>query len=100
MLDVLMGNWGSVRGRRIGVWVDLADAVLDLYHRPGRSAAARALFRAALDGGVVDGLRAAKGDWAHAGFKRQIAKALGRRVAPLSRGRPPRKADEGQLNLL
>ena len=26
--------------------------------------------------------------------------SLGRRVAPLSRGRPPKKADEGQLNLL
>jgi hypothetical protein len=70
-----------------------------LYHRLGRSAAARqeayrALFRAALDEDFVDGLRAAtRGGWAlgDAGFKRQIAKALGRRVAPLRRGHLPRR---------
>jgi hypothetical protein len=33
-------------------------------------------------------------------FKRQIAKALGRRVAPLPKGRPPRrKPDRRQLDL-
>jgi hypothetical protein len=69
-----------------------------------RQGAYRALFRAALDEGFVDGLRAAtQGGW-HAGtpdFTRQIAKALGRRVAPSRRGRPPReKPDRRQLNLL
>ena len=49
----------------------------------------RALFRTALDVGFVDGLRAAtNGGWAlgDARFKRAIADALGRRVAPLARG--------------
>ena len=51
-----------------------------------------------------DGLRAAtNGGWAlgDARFKRQIAEALGRRVAPLPRGRPAKvKAERRQLNLL
>jgi len=49
-------------------------------------------------------LRAAtQGGWAlgDARFKRQIAKALGRRVAPLPRGRPSKqKPDQRQLRLL
>ena len=46
----------------------------------------RALFRAALDQDFVQDLRAAtNGGWAlgDARIKRQIAKAFGRRVAPL-----------------
>ena len=69
-----------------------------------RYKAYRALFRTALDDGFVDGLRAAtNGGWALGDerFKQQIAKALGRRVAPLARGRPPRAdADRRQSNLL
>ena len=44
---------------------------------------------AALDGGFVKGLRAeTRGGWAlgDTRFRRQIAKALGRQVAPLPRG--------------
>jgi putative transposase len=71
---------------------------------PERQQAYRALFRAALDEGFIDGLRAAtNGGWAlgDARFRRQIAKAMGRRVAPLPRGRPPKaKVDRRQLNLL
>jgi putative transposase len=72
----------------------------------GRRAAYRALFRAALDDGFIDALRAAtNGGWALGGdrFKRRIATALDRRVAPLPRGRPPRAPDpraKRQLNLL
>jgi hypothetical protein len=81
----------------------------ELFDRIGRDTAERreayrALFRAALDPGFVDGLRAAtNGGWALGDerFKRQIANALGRRVAPLARGRPPKaKAERRQLNLL
>ncbi len=81
----------------------------ELYDRLGETPAdrqkeCRALFRAALDAGFVDGLRAAtNGGWAlgDARFKRQIAEALGRRVAPLPRGRPAKvKAERRQLNLL
>jgi len=46
---------------------------------------------------------ATNGGWAlgDARFKRQIVKALGRRVAPLSKGRPPKAgADRRQLILL
>ena len=68
----------------------------ELYDRLARTPAERqkeyrALFRAALDVDFVDGLRAAtNGGWAlgDARFKQQIAKALGRRVAPLRKGRP------------
>jgi putative transposase len=70
----------------------------DLYDRLGRTHAERqigyrALFRDALDAGFIDELRAAtNGGWAlgDARFKREIAKALGRRVAPLPRGRRPK----------
>jgi hypothetical protein len=46
---------------------------------------------------------ATNGGWALGGdkFKRQIAKALGRRVSPLPKGRPPKDAkDKRQLSLL
>jgi putative transposase len=73
----------------------------DIYCRLGtnqtaRQAAYRALFRAALDADFLDALRAAtNGGWAlgDARFHRQVADALGRRVRPLPRGRPPRAAD-------
>ena len=88
------------------------DALLSehaIYRALGRGGEARrkeyrALFRFALDGGFVAALRAAtNGGWAlgDARFKRQIAKVLGRRVAPLPRGRPAKvKAERRQLNLL
>jgi hypothetical protein len=80
----------------------------------------RELFRTTGDADFADALRAAtNGGWAlgDARFKRQIAKALdrqgsrssrlwivkalSRRVAPLPKGRPPRrKPDRRQLNLL
>ena len=53
----------------------------------------RTLFRDALDAGFIEALRAAtNGGWAlgDARFQREIADALGRRVAPLPRGRPPK----------
>ena len=42
------------------------------------------------------------GAWAlgDARFKRQIASALGRRIAPLPKGRPPKPKQNGNLNLL
>jgi hypothetical protein len=52
----------------------------------------------------VQDLRAAtNGGWAlgDARFKQQIAQALGRRVVPLPKGRPPKAvAERRQLNLL
>ena len=101
-------HWSSYRTHAQGA-DDPLLAGDDLYDRLGRSAVARqeayrALFRAALDAGFVEDLRAAtQGGWAlgDAHFKRQIAKALGRRVAPLPRGRPRRQTPEQrQLNLL
>jgi putative transposase len=70
----------------------------DIYDRLGRTQAERqigyrAVFRDALDPGFIDELRAANnGGWAlgDARFKREIASAPGRRVAPLPRGRPPK----------
>lgn len=56
-----------------------------------RQGAYRDLFRDALDGGFVDALRqATNGGWALGDerFKREIARALGRRVSPHPRGRP------------
>jgi putative transposase len=84
-------------------------AAHDLYDRLGRTPAERqvgyrTLFRDALDADFIDDLRAAtNGGWAlgDARFKREIAKALGRRVAPLPRGRPiKRKKKVGQSSLL
>ena len=91
--------------REIGVEVDFQgadDRLLaghELYHRLGRSAAerqdaCRALFHAALDEGFVDGLRATtQGGWARGDARLQATdcQALGRRVAPSPRGRPPKE---------
>jgi putative transposase len=64
----------------------------------------RALFGAALDEDFLDALRAAtNGGWALGSdrFKRRIAKALGRRVAPLPKGRPAKeRGDRRQISLL
>ena len=69
-----------------------------------REKASRALFRTALDPDFIADLRAAtNGGWAlgDGRFKRQIARALGRRVEPLPKGRPPKaKAERRQLSLL
>ena len=101
-------RWSSYLAHAQGA----ADPLLtghEIYDRLGRTPAERqkdyrALFRAALDDAFVDDLRAAtNGGWAlgDARFKRQIAKALGRRVAPLPKGRPPKpRSDRRQLNLL
>jgi putative transposase len=62
-----------------------------------RQAAYRALFAIALDEGFIVELRAAtNGGWALGDerFRRQIAAALGRRVAPLPRGRRKRDTPE------
>jgi putative transposase len=72
---------------------------------PGaRQKAYRGLFREALDEAFLGALRAAtNGGWAMGGddFRGRLAKAVGRRVAPLPKGRPPkRQPAELQLNLL
>jgi putative transposase len=89
--------WSSWRANALGA----ADAVVashPLYRALGHSAAERqkeyrASFRRALDAAFVDALRAAtNGGWAlgDARFRRRIAKATGRRAAPLPKGRPPK----------
>lgn len=69
-----------------------------------RQQAYRALFRSKLEGEFVEALRAAtNGGWALGGarFQRRIAKAAGRRAAPLPPGRPRReKPDKRQISLL
>lgn len=101
-------RWSSYLAHAQGA----ADPLLtghEIYDRLGiapaeRQKEYRALFRTALDAGFVNHLRAAtNGGWAlgDARFKRQIAKALGRRVAPMPKGRPPKpKAERRQLSLL
>jgi putative transposase len=101
-------RWSSYRAHAQGT----ADPLLNGHHvydglggTPAeRQLAYRALFRAALDDGFVDSVRAAtNGGWAlgDARFKRQIAEALGRRVAPLPKGRPAKATMERrQLSLL
>jgi putative transposase len=101
-------RWSSYRAHAQGS----VDALLldhELYDSLGatpaeRQQAYRALFRDMLDADFVAALRAAtNGGWAVGGtrFKRRIAKALGRRVTPLPKGRPPKaKPDRRQLNLL
>jgi putative transposase len=89
-------RWSSWRAHARGAQDGLVSEHA-LYRALGRSAAERqkeyrALFRPALDAGFVDALRAAtNGGWAlgDARFKRRVAKASGRRVAPLPKGRPP-----------
>lgn len=68
-----------------------------------RQAAYRALFAVALDGDFIAALRAAtNGGWALGGdrFRQQIAAALGRRVAPLPRGRRKRDTPEPDQAIL
>lgn len=101
-------RWSSYRAHAFGA----NDPVLtehDLYvglarSRVARQSAYQEMFRTALDPDVIDSLRAAtNGGWAlgDTHFKRQIAKALGRRVAPLPRGRPRKgKAERGRFILL
>lgn len=71
---------------------------------PERRREYRALFRSKLDEAFVDGLRAAtNGGWAQGGerFRREIAKAAKRRVAPLPKGRRRKGAkNKRQLSLL
>jgi hypothetical protein len=76
--------------------------------RPDGGGAAKGISRSLPpcggESGFVDALRAAtNGGWAlgDARFKRQIAKATGRRAAPLPKGRPPKARDDRrQLNRL
>ena len=101
-------KWSSYHARAHGT----ADALVsdhDLYRRLGPDAQSRrqeyrGLFRAVLAEEFLDAVRAAtNGGWAlgDARFKRQIAKALGRPVAPLPKGRPRKThADGRQLDLL
>jgi len=100
-------SWSSYRAHALGTTIGPLLSSHELLDRIGRNPDQRhkeyrALFRTALDDGFVDGLRAAtNGGWVleDERFEQQIAKALGRRVAPLARGRQP-KADRRQLNLL
>jgi putative transposase len=90
-------RWSSYRAHALGA----ADALLTdhpLYRALGRTAAARQeeyrlRFRVAADEDFVAALRmATNGGWAMGGerFKRDIARALKRRVAPLPPGRRPK----------
>jgi putative transposase len=91
--------WSSYAAHACGAADDLVKDH-PLYRALGRGAAERhaaycALFRTPLEAAFLDGLRAAtNGGWAMGSerFKRKIAKALGRRVAPLPPGRPPAEA--------
>jgi len=101
-------QWSSYRAHALGA----ADALVSdhpLYRALGRTRAGRrteyrALFRARLDDGFVAALRrATNGGWALGDerFKRRIAKAAGRRVAPLPLGRPAKSRDgKRQVSLL
>jgi putative transposase len=94
-------RWSSYRAHAMGA-KDVLVSDHPLYRALGRGAEARqkayrALFRAALEPGFVDALRAAtNGGWAlgDARFKREIADALGRRVEPLPRGRPRKRGKD------
>jgi len=101
-------KWSSYRAQALGA----ADALVvahPLYRALGRNAAERqaeyrALFRGGLDDAFVAALRhATNGGWALGDerFKREIATALGRRVAPLPLGRKARpRDDQRQISLL
>ncbi len=71
--------------------------------RAERQSSYRALFRQALDGGMVDALRAAtNGGWALGDerFAQHVAKLAGRRAVPLAAGRPTkRRQNRRQLSL-
>jgi putative transposase len=101
-------RWSSHRAQALGA-ADALVAEHPLYRALGRSAAERqaayrALFRGGLDEAFVDALRrATSGGWALGDerFKREIAAALGRRVAPLPLGRPAKpRDDQRQISLL
>jgi putative transposase len=101
-------RWSSYRAHAEGR-SDLLLTEHEVFARLGRTHEARReawrdLFREPLEKDFVEALRAAtNGGWAMGDdrFKREIAKALKRRVDPLPRGRPPKKKrDHKQLNLL
>jgi putative transposase len=101
-------RWSSWRAHALGVPDPLA-AEHPLYCAlaptpAARQEAYRALFAAPLDEAFVTELRAAtNGGWAlgDARFKRQIAQAMRRRVAPLPKGRRKKtQADARQISLL
>jgi len=100
-------GWSSYRAHALGA----ADALVrdhSIYRRLGRSPAEcrgayRALFGPPLDPAFLDQLRAAtNGGWALGDqrFKRHLAAAVGRRAAPLPRGRRHKPADDPGPNLL
>ena len=101
-------RWSSWRAHAMGG----ADPVVrdhPLYRALGRSAADRqrayrALFRASLSAEFLEALRTAtQGGWAmgDARFQREIATAIGRRSAPMPKGRPAKVTrDARQGNLL
>jgi putative transposase len=101
-------RWSSYRALALGAADELVTPHA-VHQALGRNDAARqdayrALVREVLDEDVVDALRGAtQGGWALGDerFQRKIARAAGRRAAPLPLGRPPKqKADRRQLNLL
>lgn len=101
-------RWSSYRAHALGA----ADGLLcdhDLYRALGRTAVERQeeyrlRFRAPLEKTFVEALReATNGGWAMGGerFRKEIAAALKRRVAPLPPGpRPKAVVDKRQLALL
>ncbi len=100
-------EWSSYRAQARGAFDRLVSEHA-LYQALGastelRQAAYRALFDPPLNAGFVDALRAAtNGGWALGSerFKQQIARALGRRVAPAPPGRPVRaRRDKRQTDL-
>jgi putative transposase len=101
-------RWSSYRAHAEGKEDALAQ-FHDAFRRLGRTVEARqdayrALVREKLDPAFVEALRAAtNGGWALGGkrFAKEIARAAGRRAAPLPRGpRPASAKDKRQLNLL
>jgi len=100
--------WSSYRAHAFGA-ADALAAAHPLYRALGRSQAERqaeyrALFRGRLGEAFVAALRhATNGGWALGDerFQRAVAKAAGRRVAPLPLGRPAKpRGDARQIGLL
>ena len=100
--------WSSYRAHALGA-ADALVAEHPLYRALGRSAgerqaAYRALFRGRLGEEFLVALRhATNGGWALGDerFQRAVAKAAGRRVAPLPLGRPAKPREgERQISLL